>query len=330
MIDDPILINDWHPVASHDQFTHTAVLAVRLLGEDLVIWKNASGYHAWQDLCVHRGSKLSLGKLMDNDCLRCPYHGWTYDGEGRCVQMPAHPEQTPPSKARVKTYDLKEGYGLLWVCLGEPSNDLPPFPEWGQPGYAKAVCGPFPHVRANGPRLIENYLDAAHFPFVHEGVLGDPTRAEMEDFEARLTAQGVESDPVYVYQPDPYGGSAGKVSYTYHAYRPLTAHFTKHMPLAPGGPATNGMMLTITPHDPLDSTAWFLVATSTRSDDAAFQAEYTPRIAAIFEEDRAIVESQRPELLPLDLQAELHLKSDRVAIAYRMWLKELGLKFGAG
>jgi phenylpropionate dioxygenase-like ring-hydroxylating dioxygenase large terminal subunit len=111
-------------------------------------------------------------------------------------------------------------------------------------------------------------------------------------------------------QPDPYSGSAGQVTYTYHAFRPLTAHFTKHIP-----GATNGMVLTVTPHDDLDSSAWFLVAT-------------TARIAAIFEEDRAIVESQRPELLPLDLQAELHLRSDRVAITYRTWLRQLGLRFG--
>lgn len=328
MIEDPLLLNDWHPVAAVDQFADGTVLGVRLLGEDLVLWKAGNRYLAWQDLCVHRGSRLSLGKA-DGATLQCAYHGWTYNAEGRCVRIPAHPEQTPPAKARVKSYQLKELYGLLWACLGQPAHDLPPFPEWGRPGFAKAVCGPFAHIRAHGPRLIENFLDAAHFPFVHEGVLGDPAHAEMEDFDARQTQSGVESDPIWVYQPDPYGGSAGRVSYTYHAYRPLTAHFTKHMPAAPGGPATNGLLLAITPHDQLDSTAWFVVATTARTDDAALKAEYTPRIRAIFEEDRAVVESQRPELLPLDLQAELHLKSDRVAIAYRTWLKELGLKFGA-
>jgi phenylpropionate dioxygenase-like ring-hydroxylating dioxygenase large terminal subunit len=63
-------------------------------------------------------------------------------------------------------------------------------------------------------------------------------------------------------------------------------------------------------------------------DNAALHKEYEPRIRAIFEEDRLIVESQRPELLPLDLQAELHLRSDRMAIAYRTWLSQLGLSFG--
>ena len=88
------------------------------------------------------------------------------------------------------------------------------------------------------------------------------------------------------------------------------------------------MALVVTPHDTLDSSAWFLVATTAVTDHAQLERDYTPRIAAIFEEDRAIVESQRPELLPLDLQAELHLRSDRVAIAYRRWLNQLGLRFG--
>ncbi|HCR71486.1 MAG TPA: hypothetical protein DIW23_08595, partial [Anaerolineae bacterium] len=92
--------------------------------------------------------------------------------------------------------------------------------------------------------------------------------------------------------------------------------------------ATHGLMLTLTPHDELDTTVWFLISSTMWTDPEVLQKEYTKRITDIFEEDRVIVLSQRPELLPLDLQAELHLKSDRVAIAYRTWLKQLGLKFG--
>lgn len=322
MITDPVLLNDWHPVASLDQFAETDVLAVRLLGEDLVIWRNGEQFCAWRDLCIHRGARLSLGKVLDGQ-LRCPYHGWTYNDAGACVHMPAHPEQTPPAKARAQVYQVRERYRLLWVCLGEPRGDLPPFPEWDSSRFGLAVCGPYAHARAHGPRLIENFLDAAHFPFVHEGMLGDPLRPELGEFEARIGPDGVESDPVLIYQPDPYGGRAGMVSYTYHAYRPLTAHFTKHMP-----DATNGLLLTVTPHDELDSTAWFVVATTAVRDDQELQERYRPRMKAIFDEDLAIVESQRPELLPLDLQAELHLRSDRVAIAYRTWLRQLGLRFG--
>jgi phenylpropionate dioxygenase-like ring-hydroxylating dioxygenase large terminal subunit len=324
MIDDAVLLNDWHPLLRGDALTDGAVRAARLLGTDVVLWRSGGRVHAWRDLCLHRGAKLSLGAI-NNGRLACAYHGWEYDGAGACVHMPAHPDQTPPAKAHAPVYHVRERYGLIWVCMGEPSAGAPDFPEWDQSGFVGAVCGPFRGIRATGPRLIENYLDAAHFPFVHEGVLGDRKFPELGEFQARITANGVESDPIAVYQPDPFAGPPGRVTYTYHAFRPLTAHFTKHMP-----GAVNGMMLTVTPVDILDCTGWFIVATNGRSgyDSARLEAEYTPRIAAIFEEDRAVVESQRPELLPLDLQAELHLKSDRVAIAYRLWLRQLGVRWG--
>ena len=323
MINDPVLLNDWHPVASLEQLSERPILPVRLLGEDLVLWRSADQIHVWQDLCIHRGARLSLGRTK-GETLMCPYHGWTYGTDGRCTHIPTHPNQTPPGKAKVKTYHAQVKYGLIWACLGEPANDVPVFPEGEDGRFAHALCGPYPHLRAHGPRLIENFLDAAHFPFVHEGVLGDPNQPEIGDYEAHIGPNGVASDPVAVYQPNPYGDASGNVTYTYHAFRPLTAHFTKH-----SDNATNGLLLTITPHDELDSTAWFIVATTIMDDNAALQKEYEPRIAAIFEEDRLIVEGQRPELLPLDLQAELHLRSDRMAIAYRTWLCQLGLSFGA-
>lgn len=332
MIQDPLLINDWHPVAAISQLNTAPILSVRLLGEDIVLWKSGNQYMAWQDLCIHRGSKLSGGKIV-GEYLQCPYHGWTYNSDGLCVKIPAHPEQTPPTKAKVKTYLAKEKYDMLWVCLGEPANDISPFPEWKKNGYTWAVCDPIVHVPAHGPRIIENFLDAAHFPFVHEGVLGDQNHPEMEDFNVNIGTNGVESEPVYIYQPAQYGTTGGgKVSYVYRAFHPFTAHMTKHVPAgwwgADAPSATHGLMLTLTPHDELDTTVWFLISSTMWTDPEVLQREYTKRITDIFEEDRVIVLSQRPELLPLDLQAELHLKSDRVAIAYRTWLKQLGLKFG--
>lgn len=323
MITDSVLINDWHPVARLDEFDEKPIIPVRLLGLDVVLWRVGDQYHAWQDLCVHRGTKLSLGKIVDDDLLMCPYHGWTYNQEGKCVRIPAHPEQKPPAKAKVKRYQTRQGYGLLWVCLGEPVGDIAPFPEHEIAEYVTAVCDPARHVQANGPRLIENFLDAAHFPYVHEGVLGDPNHPEIPDYQARIGANGVESDPILVYQPAPYASQAGIVEYVYHAYRPLTAHFSKKT-----GERVFGLMLAITPHDERDSTGWFIVADEEPGGSDALKASYSPRILRIFEEDRVVVESQRPELLPLDLQEELHLRSDRVAIAYRSWLRQLGVTFG--
>src|SRR5262245_62045361 len=100
MLADPVLINEWHVVAAAADLGEGKPLAARLLGEDLVLWQIGERIHAWRDLCLHRGTRLSLGTVKDAT-LVCPYHGWTYDELGQCVRFPAHPTQTPPAKARV-------------------------------------------------------------------------------------------------------------------------------------------------------------------------------------------------------------------------------------
>ena len=318
---DTLLFNDWHPVAFVGQLAQQNPLPARVLGEDLVVWQVGDQVQVWQDLCVHRGTKLSLGKVCGPQ-LECPYHGWTYDAGGQCVRIPAHPDQAIPTKAHAKTYAVTQAYGLIWVCLGTPANPVPPFPEWGKPGFRFIPCGPYP-VHASGPRIIENFLDVGHFPFVHEGILGVRERPEIADYEAAINADGVLAKGIRVFQPDGFGtGQGDLVEYTYAAFRPLTAFLRKES----SGPQLS-ILLVVTPVAPAESVAWMVMAMnyafeSPERELAAFQDK-------IFLQDQPILQSQRPELLPLDLQAELHLKSDRTAIAYRKWLRELGLGFGA-
>lgn len=322
MINDPVLINDWHPILRSDALAAGKPAAARLLGEDLVLWRANGSALAWQDLCVHRGTRLSLG-TCEEDSLACPYHGWVYDATGRCVRIPAHPEQTPPEKARVRVFQAHERYGLVWATLGQPAKDIPDFPEEDNPSFRKYLTGPFPTMRANGPRIIENFLDVTHFPYVHNGILGDPAHPEISDYRVESVEGGIIARDVITYQPDPYGTGVGDtVTYTYKVLRPLTAYLVKD---APGG-ARLSLMLTITPHDEQASTGWFYGAVNEKVDVSADAWHAFQR--AIFSQDVPIVESQRPELLPLDLQAELHLRSDRLAIAYRRWLMELGLTYG--
>jgi phenylpropionate dioxygenase-like ring-hydroxylating dioxygenase large terminal subunit len=320
MIDDPVLLHDWHPVARLADVPAERPLGVRLLGADVVLWQAAGNVLAWQDLCVHRGTRLSLGCVRDGT-LECPYHGWTYDATGVCVAIPAHPGQKPPAKAMVTTYRATVRYGLVWVCLGEPRADVPPFPEWDAPGFRSMICGPYA-VQASGPRIVENFLDVGHFPFVHENMLGSRDRPEIEDYEAEIGPEGVEARSVRVYQPDGYGtGLGGVVSYTYRVPRPLTAYLLKES----DGPRFS-LLLTVTPHERLQSTAWMVMAMNYSHETP--EADLVAWQDTIFAQDQPILESQRPEMLPLDLQAELHLRSDRTAIAYRAWLHDLGLSFG--
>lgn len=320
MIDDPILLREWHVVARLSELAPGTVAAARLLGVDLVVWRSGDEVQVWEDLCIHRGAKLSGGRVADG-CLMCPYHGWTYDTAGACVKIPAHPAQKPPARARARAYPVKLAYGLVWTCLGAPPAELPPFPEADDPTYRAIPCGPY-HFRALGPRVIENFLDVGHFPFVHAGYLGDLQHTEIDEYTAETTDHGVIARDISIWQPDPDGtGRPAKVLYTYEVLRPLTARFTKAQ-----GDQRFAMIFMVTPVDAERSAAWGIMVMNYSFDVSAehiraFQDEVTGQ-------DRPIVESQRPELLPLDLQAELHLRSDRTAIAYRQWLRQLGLVYG--
>ena len=320
MIQDPVLLNDWHVVGHISELDKTGMMSVRLLEEDIVIWRSGEQVLAWKDLCVHRGSKLSLGEIQ-GESLMCPYHGWTYDATGRCISIPAHPDQAPPTKARTVTYRARIHYELIWVCLGEGEPNFPPFPEWEDETYQRIWCGPYT-FEAAGPRVVENFLDVAHFPFVHENILGDRERPEMNDYDVVTDEEGVTATNIRVFQPDPDGTGIGKdVVYTYRVFQPMVAYLSKE--------ATEhgfAIMLYVTPVSEMHSRAWMWMLMNHSYDTPVEELRaFQDKVAG---QDVPIVESQRPHLLPLDLQAELHLRSDRTAIAYRRWLNKLGLSFG--
>ena len=107
-----VLRDYWYPVARAEELADAPV-ATTLLDEALVVWRSPAGVHACLDLCIHRGSPLSRGWLEDG-CVVCPYHAWTYDGTGRCVRIPALAADAPiPAKARVPAYQCQERYGLV-------------------------------------------------------------------------------------------------------------------------------------------------------------------------------------------------------------------------
>jgi phenylpropionate dioxygenase-like ring-hydroxylating dioxygenase large terminal subunit len=321
LIQDTVLINDWHPITRSADVSEGKPVAACLLGEDLVLWRSADGeIHAWRDLCIHRGAKLSLGKAT-RTTLACPYHGWVYNGKGRCIRFPAHPEQCPPAKAQAKVYQARERYNTIWVSLGEPERDIPVFPEWDDQRFKAVVCGPY-KVRAGGPRLIENFLDVAHFPFVHQGSLGDLEHTALSDYQVDVTPDEIVANDICVWQPNPIGvGQGAYMHYIYKVLRPLTAFLAKQDEDNSG----LALLFTITPVDIDHSLVWTYEATTTKDES---DEEIIKFQEGILFEDIPVVESQRPELLPLDLQAELHLRSDRLSIAYRRWLREKGVTFG--
>ena len=328
---DKVLLNDWHPVASSQECQENALKRVRLLGEDLVLWRSQdakSAIQAWQDHCPHRGARISLGKVADNTVI-CGYHGWQFEPAGKCVHIPADPKQKPPTNARVKTYQCQERYGLVWVCLGEPSQDLPSFPEWHELSYRKLFFGPY-KCRSSGFRVIENAFDVSHFSFAHGGSLGSPENAEIEDYQVDVDIEGITIGTINLWQTDFDGsGTSGKVKWSQKICRPLMLYQVKE---SPQGRYT--LIFAVTPIEENESLVWGVAAMNydhqgLESDLQAFQDE-------LWLEDAKILESQRPVCLPLLSQnktdtnwlPEVHANCDRASIAYRRWLKDLGITFG--
>ena len=323
MIDDPVLVNDWHAVARSCDVGDQQVAGARLLGEDLVVWRQDGTVMAWKDLCVHRGTRLSLGQVTDRG-LECAYHGWTYDRSGSCVHIPSRPQQRPPARACATVYAATEAHGLIWASLGRPSNSPPQYDEWDDPAYRHVLGGPYP-IRAAAPRVIENFLDASHFPFVHEGILGDRDHAELGDYATESGPDGITALDINTWTPNPDGsGEAKMAQWLYRVLRPLTAYIALSVP--GGGPERYTMYFAVTPVDEHNSVGWMWNSMNYNHDLS--DEEFGAYIDEIVLQDIPIVESQRPELLPLELQAELHVRADKTAVAYRRWLKDLGLTFG--
>ena len=258
---------------------------------------------------------------MCGDRVKCAYHGWTYDTDGRCVSIPAHPDLKPPSKARTTVFPVFERHGLIWMSFDPATPGPPLLPDLDLPGFSTWSNGPFEAV-ACGPRMIENFLDVAHLPIVHHGSLGVEEQAEIADYEVEDGPDGPVARDIRIFQPNPDGeGTGSVVSYDYGVLRPLTVYLTKKFE-----EKLSEIMFFVTPVGGDRSRGYFLSCAN--YDRGSTEEARTAFANLIIGQDVPVVESQRPELLPLDLQAELHLRSDRLAIAYRMWLRKQNFSFG--
>lgn len=317
----------WHPVASTDSVV-AKPLAARLLGEDIVLWRDDTGaVRAWPDQCPHRGDRLSLGRV-EGGRLECPYHGWQFAASGQCVHVPALPSFTPPATHCIRHFDAREAHGLVWVRLRPGDVEMPAFAAEADARLRKLNCGPY-LVEASAPRIVENFLDLSHFAFVHEGWLGARGASSIDAYRVEETPTGLRATECKAWQPQSnlHSTAPAQVEYTYEVTGPYTAVLTKIPEAGTVAVADwrESIALFITPVEPERSLAWFRLAVADfeSSDDKlrAFQD-------TIFRQDQPVLESQRPRRLPLDLRAELHTSADRASSAYRRYLSRLGITFG--
>lgn len=326
----------WHPVMLASELADDEPARAVLCEQQLVVARLDGEVCVFNDLCAHRGTALSLGKVIDDGThLRCPYHGWKYDRSGACVLAPQRPDLAGRLRARVKKYLAAERYGLIWVCLeDEPAYPLPAFPQYGDPGFHDPVHMPVSDWRCAAPRRTENFTDLSHFAFVHDGWLGDIDHPEIPAHrvwrdEHRLCLE--QDEPVY--EPahiskwngvEPKGDSF-RVDQHWHVSMPLSVllviecddaricHFFHPTPIAP------------------KVTRNFTISTRNYGDPAQDYDDMVGFGLVVYEQDRPIVESQRPEELPEDLTLEMHVAGiDTFSLQYRRWLLEIADELVAG
>ena len=116
---------------------------------------------------------MSIGKL-ENDHLQCPFHGFEYDGRGRCVHIPANGQGGRiPASLHLKGYPTYEDHGFIWIWWGHNPPEELPAPVFFDNLDEKFVYGSSPdHWKAHYSRVIENQLDVLHLPFVHHNTIG--------------------------------------------------------------------------------------------------------------------------------------------------------------
>lgn len=320
--------NFWYVLADSDAVT-TDPRKVRALGQDFALFRRRSDRRvvALADTCVHRMASLAAGEV-EGDCLRCPYHGWTYAADGSCTKIPANPPGTPvPRKARVDSYPVEERHGWVWVFIGdlaEPERPpIPPLPEFDAAGW-RAVRGEF-DWHAHYTRVVENAVDIAHTPFVHRSSFGNLERPVMPAYEVVGGPHSIETS---VSLPAPARLGRGREN---HVRLAIHAPHVNRLDGSFAGGWRTILLLAHTPIDEHDTHTYFLqlrnFMTSPLADGLARRLS-----RRILVEDRPTVESQ-PSSVPLDAGVELSTRSDAMSLAYRKLLRryvELGWQLDDG
>jgi phenylpropionate dioxygenase-like ring-hydroxylating dioxygenase large terminal subunit len=313
----PALLEYWHPVAYAKDVPIDAPTSARMFGVELVLWRADRGIAAARNRCPHRGARLSKGWLTGRQ-LTCPYHAWQYGGDGRCTMIPQLDDDLPvPPKARLDVVSAREAYGLVWVCLGEPVADLPRFPEGEDPRY-RVIPEFLEPWQASAPRIIDNSLDIAHTAVVHRNTIGDFSKPKVAPYQVSLRDDGLVAQvPV-----DAKGVEAQGAESNDEALRDVTVEIIAPYCFIGRIVYSTGVEhVLLTAATPLDDQSSLFVQLVARNDteDQAPAAPIVELDRRVTLEDQWILENTDPDF-PLTRTAEVHLRCDRVTVAYRDYL----------
>jgi len=310
----------WHPVCTVAELDAApgGVLATRLLGRDLAVARlGDAGVVALLDRCPHRSTRLSVGSVEGNS-LRCAYHGWRFGADGACVEIPSAPGLPVPARAAQQAFSATEGHGLVWVRIDPTSTrPVPDMPATADPAMRVVPGRPYTWP-TSAPRRVENFVDLAHFAWVHDGSLGRrdqpvPPTLEVRRCGGDLRFAFVPDGPL---EPDERALTGPS---SYRVTMPLTVDISFDIPGRPG--VRRRLWMTASPLDPATCRSFWTIARTDGHDEPdeahlAFQQ-------LVLDEDLPVVCNQVPPEMPLDPSEELHTRADRVSVEYRRWLVEL-------
>jgi 5,5'-dehydrodivanillate O-demethylase len=169
----------WHPVAVAAELNEKPLRSLRILGEDLVLYRGEDGgYGLLAEQCAHRGASLAYGRIEGCN-LRCAYHGWLYAADGKCVEQPAEPpDSTYKNRVRQAAYPVEKRAGLLFAYMGpKPAPLLPGYDVFTRTDGTRRVVV-LPQLNCNWLQPMENSVDPTHVHYLHGAGKGKPVHGD--------------------------------------------------------------------------------------------------------------------------------------------------------
>ena len=167
--------NQWYAIAPEKLVAPGKMTGLKRLGKELLIFQTTDKqWGCIEDLCSHRGVRLSVGKLKDDGCVECPFHGLRFDASGTCTRIPANGINAPvDDRYRVRSYAIRVKYGIIYVFYGDKDKavgEVPFFADFLDDSFVYSEIADTWDTHYS--RAIENQLDVVHLPFVHHNTIG--------------------------------------------------------------------------------------------------------------------------------------------------------------
>jgi len=329
--------NAWY-VAGWAKEIDGQLRSVRILGEDLVIFRTSGGQVAvLQDRCPHKLLPLSKGRLISDE-IECGYHGSLFGADGKRTRIPGQP-RVPPT-ACVRAYPVHERHDIVWVWMGDPKeadvNKVFDLPQLGDPEW-DTYQGDALYIESNYLNLAENLIDPAHVTFVHPTTLGSADHANVP---VECETSG---DPIYTWRwirnapPNPFFQKYGDFKVNVDRWQYLYLHLPSTVVIdfgsvdaIPGSTEDRrgeGIRMFalhfLTPVSERETIDRWAHIRNTHIGDEAVATAVDEMFRTAFAEDKVVLEAIQLEEEKPHAESSLQLAIDQGPIAYRKRIKQL-------